>query len=92
MKRDDKIVLLLIAIGFLLAVGIAVVDRVLGVGFPDWAKYVWPTSIMMIGLSGHASASALISIVALSAFLNGAIYGIITWLFIRLRRAVVRQS
>ncbi len=91
MKRDDRIVVLLVAIGFLLAVGIAVAEGVRGVGFPDWAKYVWPTSIMLIGLSGHASAAASISIVTVSALLNGALYGIIGWICIRFRKVVARQ-
>ena len=84
MTINAKVFLISASIGIVVAVVLSLLIRYAGIDLPDWVMYVWPTLVVLGGISGHASLVAEITAIGISAFLNGAIYGFVGWILFRL--------
>ncbi len=77
MSKNSRAFLIPALIGLLVAIFLGCLSRLEAIIFPDWIVYIWPTMLVLGGISGHASFVAEISAIAVSAFLNGMLYGIV---------------
>lgn len=84
MTANARAFLIAAAVGFILAVVLGVLVRYASIGAPDWIVYIWPTFLVLGGISGYASTSAEVTAIGISAFLNAVLYGVIGWLCFRL--------
>ena len=91
MTNNAKAFLIPAGIGFLVAVVLGFLSRYANVDL-DWTIYIWPTAIVLGGISGHATLAAEVTAIAVSAFLNAVLYGILGWASFRVVRALRRRD
>lgn len=92
MTNNAKAFLFPAGVGFLVAVVLGLLSRYAGVDRMDWTVHIWPTALILGGISGHATLLAEITTIAIAAFLNGVLYGILGWACFRVARLVGRQG
>jgi len=92
MTKNAKAFLIPAAIGFLVAVVLGFLSRYANVDSLDWTIYIWPTAIVLGGISGHATLAVEVTAIAVSAFLNAVLYGILGWASFRVVRALRRRD
>ena len=92
MTNNAKAFLIPAGIGFLVAVAFGFLSRYANVDSLDWTIYIWPTAIVLGGISGHATLAAEATAIAVSAFLNAVLYGILGLASFRVVRALRRRD
>jgi hypothetical protein len=92
MTNNAKAFLIPAGIGFLVAVVLGLLSRYANVDSLDWTIYIWPTALVLGGISGHATLAAELTAIAVSAFLNAMLYGILGWVCFRIVRIVRRRD
>jgi hypothetical protein len=88
MTNNAKAFLIPAGTGFLVAVVLGFLSRYANVDSLDWTIYIWPTAIVLGGISGHATLAAEVTAIAVSAFLNAVLYGILGWACFRVVRTL----
>jgi hypothetical protein len=76
--------------GFVVAVILGVLSRYANFDSVDWAFYIWPSAIVLGGIAGHATTTTEIIVIAVSAFLNAMVYGVVGWLCLGVVRLIRR--
>jgi hypothetical protein len=92
MTNNAKAFLIPAGVGFLVAVVLGFLSRYANVDSLDWATYIWPTAIVLGGISGHATLAAEVTAIAVSGFLNAVLYGILGWACFRIVRTLRRRD
>ncbi len=92
MTNNAKAFLIPAGIGFLFALVLGFLSRYANLDSLDWTIYIWPTAIVLGGISGHATLAVEVTAIAVSAFLNAVLYGILGWACFRVVRTLRRQD
>jgi len=92
MTNNAKAFLIPAGIGFLVAVVLGFLTRYANVDSLDWIIYIWPTAIVLGGISGHATLATEVTAIAVSAILNAVLYGIFGWACFRIVRTLKRRD
>jgi hypothetical protein len=91
MTTSSKAFLVAASIGFILAAVLGALSRFGDVDFGEWIVYVWPTFIVLGGISGHASLGTELTAIAVASFLNAVVYGLVGWTLFALVRLFSRN-
>jgi hypothetical protein len=91
MTDSSRVFLLAASVGLILAVVLGALSRFGDVDFGGWVVYVWPTFIVLGGISGHASLGTELTAIAVAAFLNAVLYGLVGWTLFALVRLFSRN-
>jgi len=92
MTSNAKAFLIPAAVGFVVAVGLGLLSRYGSFDILGWAVYVWPTALVLGGISGYSTVTTEIIAIAVSGFLNAAIYGVVGWVGYRIYHQIRRQQ